>query len=311
MSRIQLAQFFKQQAYEQVGVNPQRMGQQLGGSSTATEVEQTQVGSYAQTEMHFVEHCDHLMPRVHEMRTDLAQWYHSTKPSIRLQHMTSLDERVNFEMNGEELLLKDINVYCTTKANHRKMLEQMQQLAANNNTTGASIYDLGRIMQADSMGTLNSALKSVEMKNDKIKQDEQAQQQQMQQQQLEMVEKEKQMQIDHDASEAEKDRRKDVLVAEIKASGFGAMQDINENKQSDFIDNMEKIQRTESYQDTADIQRTKVDQNRSQHTDKMGIKREELALKREQNATQLAVAKENKNKYDVPKNTGKKDKKKS
>jgi len=311
MSRIQLAQFFKQQAYEQVGVNPQRMGQQLGANTTATEVEQTQVGSYAQTEMHFVEHCDHLMPRVHEMRTDLAQWYHSTKPSIRLQHMTSLDERVNFEMNGEDLLLKDINVYCTTKANHRKMLEQMQQLAANNNTTGASIYDLGKIMQADSMGTLNSALKSVEMKNDKIKQDEQAQAQQMQQQALQMQEKEKQMQIDHDASEAEKDRRKDILVAEIKASGFGAMQDINENKQSDFIDNMEKIQRTESYQETANIQRTKVDQNRSQHTDKMNIKREELALKREQNATQLAIAKENKNKYDVPKNIKTKDKKKS
>jgi hypothetical protein len=157
MSRIQLAQFFKQQAYEQVGVNPQRMGQQLGQTSTATEVEQTVSGSYAQTEMHFVEHCDHLMPRVHQMRTDLAQWYHSTKPSIRLQHMTSNDERVNFEINGKDLMLRDINVFSTTKANHRKVLEQMQQLSMGNNTMGASIYDLGQIMQTDSLGTLNSS----------------------------------------------------------------------------------------------------------------------------------------------------------
>jgi len=91
MSRIQLAQFFKQQAYEIVGVSPQRLGQQIGQTNTATGVEQAVSGSYAQTENHFIEHSDHLMPRVHAMRTDLAQWYHSTKPSVRLQHMTTID----------------------------------------------------------------------------------------------------------------------------------------------------------------------------------------------------------------------------
>jgi hypothetical protein len=39
MSRIQLANYFKQQAYEVIGVNPQRMGQQLS-QQTATGVEQ-------------------------------------------------------------------------------------------------------------------------------------------------------------------------------------------------------------------------------------------------------------------------------
>lgn len=309
MSRIQLAQFFKQQAFEQVGVSAPRMAQQLGANTTATEVEQIQAGSFAQTEMHFVEHCDHLMPRVHQMRTDLAQWYHSTKPSIRLQHMTSMDERVNFEMNGVELLQKELNVYCTTKANHRKMLEQMQNLSMSNNTSGASIYDLGKIMQADSMGTLNSTLKAVEMKNEKIRQEEQQQAQQMQQQALEQQMQEKQMELDHEMTEAEKDRRKDVLVAEIKASGFGAMQDIDNNKQSDFVDNMEKIKKTESYEKTTDIQQQKANDNRSQHVEKMNFKREELASKREAKQTDLAIAKENKNRYDVPTTTKPKDKK--
>ena len=110
MSRIQLANFFKQQAFETVGINPQRMGQQIGQTNTATGVEQAVAGSYAQTEMLFVEHSDHLMPRVHTMRTDLAQYYQSTNPSIRLQHMTSLDERVNFEINGEDLMLRDMRI---------------------------------------------------------------------------------------------------------------------------------------------------------------------------------------------------------
>ncbi len=303
MSRIQLAGFFKQQAYEQVGVNPQRMGQQLGANMTATEVEQTQVGSYAQTEMHFVEHCDHLMPRVHQMRTDLAQWYHSTQPSIRLQHMTSLDERINFEINGEDLMLREINVYCSTKANHRKLLEQMQQLAANNNTTGASIYDLGKIMQSDSMGTLNAALKSVEAKNMKQAQEQRAHEEKMAQMQMQQAEKEKAMELEAEARENEKDRRKDLLVAEIKASGYGAMQDINQNLQSDFLDNMDKIKKSEQYQQTIDIQQQKANDNRSQQTQKMNLKREEMAMKRELKEKDLQIAKENKNQYDVkPKN---------
>ena len=140
------------------------MGQQIGQTETATGIEQAVSGSYAQTEMYFIEHSDYLMPRVHEMRTDLAQFYQSTKPSIRLQHMTSNDERVNFEINGTDLLLRDINVYCSTKANHRKILEQMRQLAASNNTSGASIYDLGEIVQADSLATLNTTLKGIEDK---------------------------------------------------------------------------------------------------------------------------------------------------
>ncbi len=312
MSRIQLAAYFKTQAFEQVGVNPQRMGAQpIGNNVTATEVEQTQIGSYAQTEMHFVEHSDHLMPRVHQMRTDLAQWYHSSKPSIRLQHMTSLDERVNFEINGTDLMLREINVYCTTKANHRKVLEQMQNLAINNNTMGASIYDLGKIVQADSMGTLTSALKSVEEKANAQKMQEQQHAQQMQQEALAAAEKEKAMELQHEVSEAEKERRKDLLVAEIRASGFGAMQDMNENKQSDFIDNMEKMKQSDQYQQTIDIQQQKANDSRSQQNEKINLKREEMNLQRDLKEKDLAIARENKNQYDVGKTSKNKDKKKS
>jgi hypothetical protein len=307
MSRIQLAQYFKQQAYEQVGVSLPRMAQQLGANVTATEVEQVQAGSYAQTEMHFVEHCDHLMPRVHSMRTDLAQWYHSTKPSVRLQHMTSLDERINFEINGEDLMMRDINVYCSTKANHRKLLEQMQQLAIQNNTTGASIYDLGKVMQADSMGSLESTLKSVEDKVQRQTQEQRAHEQQMAEMQMQQAEKEKAMELDAEARENEKDRRKDVLVAEIRAAGYGSMQDINENLQSDFQDTLQSLKQTEGYKETMNVQKDKLTENKVQHTDKMNLKREEMNMKRDLKQKDLDIARENKNQYDVKNKKNKKD----
>ena len=153
MSRIQLANYFKTQAYEVIGVNPQRMGQQLS-QQTATGVEQAVAASYAQTEVFFIQHCDYLMPRVHQMRTDLAQYYHSTKPSARLSYMTTADEKVNFEIDGTELLMRDLNIFCSTTANHRAVLEQLKQMSMQNNTTGASIYDLGKIIQSDSVAEL-------------------------------------------------------------------------------------------------------------------------------------------------------------
>ena len=168
MSRIQIANYFKSQAYEVIGINPQRMGQQLS-QMTATGVEQATAASYAQTEVFFIQHCDYLMPRVHQMRTDLAQYYHSTKPSSRLTYITSADEKVNFQINGTDLLMRDLNIFCSTTANHRAILEQLKQMAMTNNTAGASIYDLGKIVQSDSIAELNTVLKTSEEKTQQQK----------------------------------------------------------------------------------------------------------------------------------------------
>ena len=300
MSRIQLAGYFKQEAFQVVGVSPQRMGQQLGQHQTATGIEQAVSGSYAQTEMYFVNHSDHLMPRVHEMRTNLAQYYFSTNPSIRMQHTTSNDERANFEINGTDLLLRDLNVYCSAKANHRHILEQMKQLAMSNNTAGASIYDLGRIIESDSLGSLNSVLKGMETKQQAQAQEQRAHEQQMAQQAAQSAEKEKAMELNHETQENEKKNRKDILVAEIKSAGFGAMQDINENKQSDYMDALDKIQKTEQYEQTVNLQQQKVSNTQSNDAQKTNLKKEEMSLKRELKNKDVQIARENKNQYDTP-----------
>jgi hypothetical protein len=299
MGRVQLANYFKQEGFQVIGVGPQRMGQQVGQYATATQVEQEMVGSYAQTEMYFIQHSDHLMPRVHQMRTDLAQYYHSTNPSVRLQNMTSNDERVNFEINGADLFLRDINVYCTTRANHRTILEKMRALAEQSSAQGgSSIYDLGKIVQADSMGSLNSTLKQLENKSEAQRQQQMAHEQEMQQKQLEQSDKEKAMELDQEAAEAEKDRRKDILVAEIRAAGFGAMQDINENKQSDFQDVMQDIRKSDEFEQTMNLQREKESDRRVDSREKSNLKREEMNLKRDLKNKDLEIARENKNQYD-------------
>jgi len=297
MSRIQLANYFKQQAYEVIGVNPQRMGQQLS-QQTATGVEQAVSASYAQTEMFFIQHCDYLMPRVHQMRTDLAQYYHSTKPSARLTYTTTADEKVNFEINGTDLLLRDLNIFCTTTANNRAVLEQLKQMAMTNNTMGASIYDLGKVIQSDSLSELNNALKSSEQKQQQTKQQEMQSQQQMQQQQQQSQQELEKMKIDAVAAEKEKDRQRDILVAEIRAAGYGSMADVNKNEMSDYRDAMSEIRQSEQYREQTDIERMKESNKQQVQNSKADIEREKIQTQREIADTQLQIARENKNRFD-------------
>jgi len=310
MSRINLANYFKQQCFEVIGITPQRLGQQIGQTNTATGVEQAVAGSYAQTEMYFVQHSDYLMPRVHQMRTDLAQYYHSKKPSLRLQYMTTLDEKVNFEINGTDLLLRDINVFCTTKANHRAMVEQMKQLALSNNTSGASIYDLGNIMTAESMAELTHSLKKIEDKANQQRQEQMQHEQQMQQAQLEQQAKEKQLELDHESMEKEKDRRVKLLEAQIKAAGYGSMQDINQNLQSDYADQMDIIRKSDEFQQTMGLKQQVQSNKEMNAREKLAIEREKIQAQRDMKNTELQIAKENKNKYDQPKSRENKNKKK-
>jgi hypothetical protein len=299
MSRVQLANHFKQQAYEVIGVNPQRMGQQLS-QMTATGVEQAAAASYAQTEVFFIQHCDYLMPRVHQMRTDLAQYYHSTKPSTRLSYITGADDKVNFQVNGTDLLLRDLNIFCTTTANHRAVLEQLKSMALQNNTTGASIYDLGKIVQADSVSEVNTALKSSEEKQQQTKQQEMQMQQQMQQEQITAAEKQKQMEIQAQAERDNKMIQKDITVAEIKSAGYGAMQDVNKNQISDYEDAMKDIRSSEQYQQQMQLQREKQTNENMRDNQKVMIDREKLQVQKEIADKQLQIARENKNKYDKP-----------
>jgi len=306
LSRVQLASYFKQQCFEVIGITPQRLGQQIGQTNTATGIEQAVAASYAQTETYFIQHSDYLMPRVHQMRTDLAQYYHSTKPSQRLQYMTANDEKVNFEINGTDLMLRDINVFCTTKASHRDMLEKMKQLAVSNNTSGASIYDLGTIMGAESLAELTHVLKQTEAKATAQRQEQMQHEQQMQESENAQKTKEKQMELDADMLENEKNRRRDLLVAEIKASGYGAMQDMNQNQESDFVDQMDTLRKTDEFQQTMGLKQTIQTSKEQTSREKLNIEREKIQAQRDMKQTDLTIAKENKNRFDNKKNDKKK-----
>tara|TARA_Y100000385_G_scaffold126444_1_gene131464 strand:- start:1654 stop:4413 length:2760 start_codon:yes stop_codon:yes gene_type:complete len=308
MSRIQLANYFKQQCFDAIGVNPQRLGGAVS-AQTATGVVQAMQQSYAQTEMYFVQHSDQLMPRVHQMRTDLAQYYYSTNPSVRLSYISSEAEKVNFTINGTDLLLRDFNIFATTKTNHRAILENLKQMALTNNTTGASIFELGNIVKADSIAEVTDILKDSENRQQMQRQQDMQQQQQMQQQQIQAKQQEEQMKLQVEIDENEKDRQNNILLAEIKSAGYGSMVDINENKQSDYQDAMEDIKESTRYNQQLSMEREKNNTKMTMENSRLDVEKQKINAQKEIAQTKLDIARENKNKYDAPKSKENKDKK--
>lgn len=291
LSRINLANYFKQQAYETIGITPQRLGGEVE-EATATGVRVAVSNSYAQTETYFIQHCDYLMPRVHQMRTDLAQYYQSKNPSTRLSYITTAEDRVNFKINGTSLLLRDLNIFSTTKANTRAIIEQLKQLALNSTSSSATIYDLGNIIKSESISEVDQILKQSQQRAQAEKDKELKQQQDLQNQQIQDKVNERKERMVFEQQENERDRQAAISEAEIRSAGYPET-DINANQQSDYLDTLDQLRKNREFQTSAGIEQTKVQNQQQFHNDKIDLGREKLAVDREKTAAQLRIAKQN------------------
>ena len=225
-----------------------------------------------------------------------------------LGYLTYLQKhkKVNFTINGTDLLMRDFNIFATTKTNHRAILENLKQMALTNNTTGASIYELGNIVKADSIAEVTDILKDSEVRQQAQRQQEMQQQQQMQQQALEAKAQEEQQKLQVEIAENDKDRQNDITLAEIRSAGFGASADINQNQQSDYQDAMKEIRETTQYREQMNLKREESNSKQMMESSRLDVEREKISAQKQIADTKLQIARENKNKYDVGKSGDKK-----
>ena len=162
-------------------------------------------------------------------------------------------------------------------------------------------------MQSESIYELNSVLKDSEQKIKAQKDAEMQHQQEMQDKALQAKSEDERLKREYDDIKGEKDRQRDILVAEIRSAGFGATQDINQNQQSDYNDTLKEIQNSEQFISQMSLERQKEANRTSSNNQKAELEREKLMVQQNIADKQLQVARENKNKYDVK---GKSDNKK-
>jgi hypothetical protein len=293
LAKANLAMFFKQGALSSVGFTPERMGTPIDREVTATQINQGVASSFAQTEQYFIDHCDGLMPRVHQQRTELAQYYTAKNPSVRIQYSTDSLSQVVLEMTSDNLLLRDFGVYAKTDINSRHILEQVKQLVVANNTSGASIFDLVRTLKIDNTADMDTLMNSIE------KRTQQEQQAQAQQAQEQFEKEQEQLWAIHEDTQAHQMEAlnmklaNDRYVAEVKAAGMSGSVDLDANKQNDYMDNLKMIQGQEQHNDKMSFDREKEVTRNALENKKLQLRQEEIQAQNMRTRQEIQVAKIN------------------
>jgi hypothetical protein len=280
LAKLNLANYFKNEAFAVVGVTPQRLGEVVA-QETATGVQQAVAASYAQTEWYFEQHMNHLMPRVRQMMLEAEQFLCAEKPWVSVKYMNSQEENTFFKMEGWRNLLTDLNVVCKSTANVKATMQMLKQALIQNNTAGGSLYDLAQVALSNSPAELISKLKKAD--EDRKAQVEQQQQheKEMQQQQQQFIEKERIASEQRDDYWKQKQMELDLQLTEIKAAGYST-EDLNTNQQSDALDFIKEQNRNaEKGNDIAFKQGV--------HEDKMNLERIKLDLQRQKIETDKII----------------------
>ena len=282
-SRIELANYCEQQIMKVIGISPQRMGS-INSQETATGVNQAINNSYSQTELYFYNHTN-LMRELKSMILDAEKYIESKKPVSRVNYLNSDVENVLFEIDTEDLLLRRFNIFLTNSTDSQRVLEQLRQLAIQNNTSGASMLDLATIIESSNVREIKDTLAASLQNFQKQEEAKRQHEQQMLQQQLEAqaVEKEKERQFIADQNE--RNRLKDMYVADVKATGMSRENDIDQSGINDALEvSRFNLEQEKSY---SDILNKEQDRNMKQkeYQSKVAIEKEKVNLKKQEIAS--------------------------
>jgi len=299
-SRYNLAMQLKNECWELIGMSKQRLGS-ISASETATGTNTAIQQSYSQTEPLFVAH-EYVMGQLYQAIIDAALYVESKKPQSTLSYITSEGESAFVQVNGSELRFRDLKVFLTNRPEDNQMFQEIRGLSQAVIQNGGSLYDIIELYSTKSVRQMKKVFKTLKERQEQM-QDQQMQLQQQQQQQqaeqaqaaLQQAQVQNDQKIAHDDYQKELDRLNKKEIAIIQATGFGRVEaeDVNTNAVPDVLE-MSKISH-EQDKATKEFQLKMADINNKnkQAADKMAIEREKLQVARENQANDLAVAKEN------------------
>ncbi|HMT54256.1 MAG TPA: hypothetical protein PKC06_13465 [Saprospiraceae bacterium] len=282
-SRIELANYCEQQIMKVIGISPQRMGS-INSQETATGVNQAINNSYSQTELYFYNHTN-LMRELKSMILDAEKYIESKKPISRVNYLNSDVENVLFEIDTEDLLLRRFNIFLTNSTDSQRVLEQLRQLAIQNNTSGASMLDLATIIESSNVREIKDTLAASLQNFQKQEEAKRQHEQQMLQQQLEAQAAEKEKERQFIADQNERNRLKDMYIADVKATGMSRENDIDQSGINDALEvSRFNLEQEKSY---SDILNKEQDRNMKQkeYQSKAAIEKEKVNLKKQEIAS--------------------------
>lgn len=299
-ARYTLAQQMKIECWELIGMSKQRMGN-IAASETATGTNTAMQQSYSQTEPLFVAH-EYVMGQLYQSIIDAALYVESAKPQSTLSYITNEGESAFVQVNGNDLKLRDLKVFLTNRPEDTQMFNELRGLSQAIIQNGGTLYDVIELYSTKSMREMKKTFKDLrdrqvaqQEQQMQLQQQEQEQRSQIAQAQIQEATRLAQEKIANDNLNNELDRinKKEIAMINAMSKEGGASADLDESGTPDALE-IEKIalQQTKAQKDY-DSKMATIMANNSLSQQKLQIEREKIKLARDNQANDLAVAKEN------------------
>lgn len=299
-ARYTLAQQMKIECWELIGMSKQRMGS-IAASETATGTQAALSQSYSQTEPLFIAH-EYVMGQLYQAIVDASLYVESSKPESTLSYITNEGESAFVQVNGSDLKLRDLKVFLTNRPEDTQMFNELRQLSQAIIQNGGTLYDVIELYSTKSMRDMKKTFK--DLRDRQVQQ--QQQQMELQQKQQEQAGQIAQAQMQEASrmaqekqanenlqNELDRVNKKEIAMINAMSKEGGASADLDASGTPDALE----IEKLASQQSKAqkDFESKMADIN-SKNTlaqQKLQIEREKIKLARDNQANDLAVAKEN------------------
>ena len=298
-SRYNLAMQLKNECWELIGMSKQRLGS-ISASETATGTNTAITQSYSQTEPLFVAH-EYVLGQLYQAIIDASLYIESSKPQSTISYITSEGESAFVQVNGTDLKFRDLKVFLTNRPEDKQMFNEIRGLSQAVLQNGGSLHDIIELYSTNSIRDMKKVFRTLKERQEQMqdqqmqqKQQELEQQQQIAQAQLQQAQQMQQEKMAHDDYQAELDRLNKVQIAMINAEAKGGpLSDVDTSGTPDVLE-MDKLSHEQSKaKSDYDAKMAEILSKTQLAADKMQIEREKLKVARENQANDLAIAKEN------------------
>lgn len=232
LEKFAIAGNYKNLAFEQVGLNPQRLGTPIE-YQTAEGVKTSQDASYAQTEIYF-DRFSSYKKRMLEMHLSVAQYAQKENKDISVFYTKSDSSKAYLKFTDPYFQLRKIGILPVSNSKKRKELETFKASLLQNNTMAGDEMAIAKLITSDTMVELIEVAR-----NERLRQEKQVQI--TQQNTLEQIEKQAEIDEKKEVSKwqreeysKEQDRLNKIELERIEALGRAIDNDADTSK-LDFI----------------------------------------------------------------------------
>ena len=299
-NRIQLSEFYKNKAYEAVGVTPQMMAQPTK-YETASGAKISQDASFAQIS-EIYEDYEIGNKGMLELHLSIAQFCQATGKDNSMMY-TKSDSSIEFlKFNDPLLPLRRLGIIPVVNSKKRKELEEFKQYLLQTNTLGADTLEIARLISSDVM---SEALEIARIERERREQQDELKHQrdleiQQQQAQIEQQKEGENWQRTEESKEKDRQARKDIEY--IKAVGIAS----DKNNPGTSYDELEKVRNegrqqaniNQQYENDAkefNLKERKTNEMIDLEKQKLMLKAEDIKNKKAEIASKIYTSEINKN----------------